>query len=120
MNNSCNSTLPTPYIPIASLPVITAAELETDIVIQFAVDGIISHGDSFQLLLNDELVGNKLVLPNPAPEPCTVFSLTIPVATELKESGIYTVAYRMTPWMGGKPADSPPITIRVDRSTPLT
>jgi hypothetical protein len=116
MNKLISKTLPMPSVPVASLPVLTAADLETDVVVQFTIYGIISYRDSFQLLLNNKLVGDKLELSDPAPEPGTLFSLSIPVATELKEDGIYTVAYRMTPWPGGTAADSPSLTIRVDRS----
>lgn len=116
MSNSSYNTLPMPTVPVASLPVITAADLESDIVVQFPLAGLIYQRDSLQLLLNGELVGNKFEISDPAPEPGTVVSLSIPVATELKEDGIYTVAYRMTPWPGGTAADSPSLTIRVDRS----
>lgn len=116
MTHSSYTTLAMPAVPAASLPVLTAAELESDVVVQFPIFGIISYGDSYQLLLNDELVGDKVELPNPEPEEGTVLSLSIPVATELKEDGVYTVGYRMTTWPGGTPGDSPRLTIRVDRS----
>jgi hypothetical protein len=108
--------MPMPSVPIASLPVLTAADLENDIVVQFTVGGIISYRDSFQLLLNNVPVGEKLEIPDPVPDSGTPFSLSIPVSTELKEDGVYTVAYRMTPWIGGAPADSLSLAIRVDRS----
>lgn len=117
MTNSSYNTLPTPTVPVASLPVVTAADLENDVVVQFPVIGLVRHRDSFQLLLNDELIGNRVEVPDPAPEVGTVLNLSIPVATELKEDGVYTVGYRVTPWPGGTSADSPRLTIRVDRST---
>jgi hypothetical protein len=117
MTNKYPDILPTPTVPVASLPVITATDLESDVVVQFPLAGLVYHRDSYQLLLNDQPVGTPVEIPDPAPELGTVLSLRIPVATELKEDGVYTMGYRMTNWPGNTPADSPRLMIRVDRST---
>lgn len=107
--------LPTPTVPVASIPVLTAADLEIDVVVQFPIEGSVLPQDGYQLILNGRPVGNRLSLPDPLPPEGTILSMSIPT-TEFNEDGIYTLNYQFTAWPGGTHRNSPYITIRIDRS----
>ncbi|HEX8540479.1 MAG TPA: hypothetical protein VF671_02115 [Pseudomonas sp.] len=105
-----------PSIPVAQADgLIAVDDLNTDIVIYFPVWlGAHLGIDTNQLMINGVLVGEPVTVPDEATE----FSLTIPLATQLKEDGSYDIGYRATSVIGGTPNDSEVTTIRIDRTAP--
>ena len=93
-------------------------DLESDVVIIFSAWYSAEERDKYQALLNGQLVCDFESLPSPVPEEGGELSLVIPVATQLKENGIYTVGYRATTFFGQTPADSAMTTIQVHRTAP--
>lgn len=110
--------LVSPEVPDAEQDgLITISNLENDIVIRLQVWNFSHPGDTYQLLLNGELIGSARSLPNPLPP--VGAELTLMLAKEkLSDDGIYEVAYRATNVMGEVFADSPAARIRIDRTPP--
>jgi len=108
--------LDAPSIPVAQADgLIAVDDLNTDIVIYFPVWlGVHLGIDTNQLMINGELVGDPVTVPDEATE----FSLTIPLATQLKEDGSYDIGYRATNTENGVSEDSEVTTIRIDRTAP--
>jgi hypothetical protein len=119
MNNYKKHGLEAPSVPVAgSDGLIKSADLENDIIIHFPVWEYAEAGDSNQLLINGVLVGDLVRFPDPVPAVGSVSTLTIPMATELKQNGHYFIGYRATRFIGGTPADSAMIKIQIDRTPP--
>ncbi|EPJ79332.1 hypothetical protein CFII64_21175 [Pseudomonas sp. CFII64] len=108
--------LDAPSIPVAQADgLIPVDALNSDIIIYFPVWlGAHLGIDTNQLMINGVLVGEPVTVPDEATE----FSLTIPLATQLKEDGSYDIGYRATSVIGGTPNDSAITTIRIDRTAP--
>lgn len=108
--------LDAPTIPVAQADgLIPVDNLNSDIIIYFPVWlGAHLGIDTNQLMINGVLVGEPVTVP----EEATEFSLTIPLATQLKEDGSYDIGYRATSVIGGTPNDSAVTTIRIDRTAP--
>lgn len=119
MNNERKYGLSAPVVPVAgSDGLIKTVNLESDVLVRFPVWQGVEQRDSYQLLLNGELVGTMESFPNPPPEVGTELNLFIPVVKHFKEDGIYTVGYRTIGFPGGTPGDSDVTTIQVDRTPP--
>lgn len=119
MNNKRKFGLIAPTVPVADADgLIKTVDLESDVVVHLPVWYSAEERDTYQLLLNGQLVGNLESLPNPVPEEGTELSLIIPVVTQLKEDGVYTVGYRATNILGGASADSALTNIQVHRTPP--
>ncbi|WP_080482353.1 hypothetical protein [Pseudomonas syringae] len=108
--------LDAPSIPVAQADgLIAVDDLNSNIIIYFPVWlGAHLGIDTNQLMINGVLVGDPVTVPDEATE----FSLTIPLATQLKEDGNYDIGYRATSVIGGTPNDSEVTTIRIDRTAP--
>jgi hypothetical protein len=119
MNNERKYGLSAPVVPVADIDgLIKTVDLESDVVILFPVWYSALERDIYQVLLNGQPVGDFKSLPNPVPEEGAELSLVIPVATQLKENGFYTVGYRATTFFGQMSADSAMTTIKVHRTPP--
>ena len=119
MNNERKYVLSAPIVPVAGIDgLIRTVDLESDVVVRLHVWQGAAQNDSYQLLLNGELVGTKESLPNPPPEVGTELNLFIPVDKHLKEDGIYTVSYRTIGFPAVVIADSAPSYFEVDRTPP--
>ena len=110
--------LVSPEVPDAEQDgLITISSLENDIVIRLQVWKFSHPGDTYQLLLNGELIGSTQSLPNPLPPVGAELTLTL-AKEKLSDDGIYEVAYRATNVVGEVFADSPATRIRIDRTPP--
>lgn len=119
MNNECKYVLSAPVVPVAGIDgLIKTVDLESDVVVRFHVWQGAEQRDSYQLLLNGELVGSMESFPSPPPEVGTELNLLIPVDKHLKEDGIYTVGYRTIGFPGGTAGDSALSYIQVHRTPP--
>ncbi|WP_397448962.1 hypothetical protein [Pseudomonas sp. NA-150] len=118
MSRTCKHIMPAPTVPVADTDgLIKLVDLESDVVINFLAGPIVVELDSFQVLLNGELVGDPVKMPAPVPEG-TELSLFISVANHLIEDGVYAVGYSMTTYPGNTRADSESTYIKIDRTPP--
>lgn len=119
MNNERKYGLSAPVVPVADIDgLIKSVDLESDVVVRFHVWQGAEQRDSYQLLLNGELVGSMESFPSPPPEVGTELNLLIHVDKHLKEDGIYTVGYRTIGFPGETAGDSALSYIQVDRTPP--
>lgn len=118
-NQDNNLTLPTVSVADPGDGLIKTIDLETDVVVEFALWEGARPKDSYQLRLNGKLVGIKEIFET-VPPVGTILQLHIPVDSELKEDGPYTLDYEVIGFPGGIPSHSPSMTIVVDRTPPGT
>ncbi|MEB0077910.1 MULTISPECIES: hypothetical protein [unclassified Pseudomonas] len=119
MNNDKKYGLVAPTVPVADTDgLIKTVDLETDIIIHFPVWYGAKPQDSYQLLVDGTLVGELVRFPDPVPVEGSVKTLTIPVNTQLRQDGRYSIGYRATPFPGGTSADSAMTSIHIDRTPP--
>ena len=114
MTTGQSYALEAPHISVAQADgLIPVDNLNSDIIIYFPVWlGAHLGIDTNQLMINGVLVGEPVTVP----EEATEFSLTIPLATQLKEDGSYEIGYRATNTENGVSEDSEVTTIRIDRT----
>ncbi|MEB0042262.1 MULTISPECIES: hypothetical protein [unclassified Pseudomonas] len=118
MNNDNKYGLVAPTVPVADIDgLIKTVDLETDIIIHFPVWYGAEPGDGNQLLIGGTLVGEVSRFPDPIPAGGNM-TLTIPVDTQLKQDGRYSIGYRATSFLGGMSADSAMTSIHIDRTPP--
>jgi hypothetical protein len=108
--------LPAQTVPVAeSDGLIPSRHLNSDVVIYFPLwTGAVAGIDTNQLMINGILVGDPITIPEEANQ----LSLSIPVATQLRQDGLYSVGYQATNLVGGVRVESTMITLRVDRTAP--
>jgi len=110
--------LKAPFIPVAEHDgLIKVSDLENDLVVIFEVWFYATEHDTCQLMINGTLVGEAQAFPEPLPEMGTEITIMLK-KSELEADGVYQIAYRARNVIGGQNADSPPVTIRVDRTAP--
>ena len=113
-------TLEKPFVSVAD-PIdglIKTPDLDTDIIVTFPVWFGAKINDSYQLRLNERLVGEQKIL-NPLPPEGTTLTLSIPVTTEeLNIDGVYELDYLTIGYPSGVIGQSLPVQIRVDRTAP--
>jgi hypothetical protein len=118
MNNQ-QSSLTAPTIPVAQVDgLIKTSDLASDILIFFPFWPGAAAGDTKQLLINNKPVGEATLIPDPDPGSGSELELSIPVATELREDGFYSIGYRATNTINGVAEDSLPTVVRIDRTEP--
>lgn len=108
-----------PFVSVADQEdgLIKTVDLESDVIVEFPIWSEAQIGDRYQLRLNDFVVGAVEVLET-VPPIGTTLSLSIPVADELKQDGVYKLDYLVTGHPGGISKASHPLVIIVDRTPP--
>lgn len=110
-------SLASPRIPAVEPDgLIKTLVLENDLVVMIVVPDFVRTGDSYQLLLNNAVVGPPQHFPIPMETESTV--TTYVSKDELLGDGFYEIAYRYISYPGGNIADSESTIIRVDRTQP--
>jgi hypothetical protein len=116
MPNNHQKGLTAPIVPVAEFDgLIKVVDLDSDVTVHLPVWDEAQQNDTYQLLLNGNLVGPAMSIPHPAPG--VELSLVIPMEN-LVDDGTYTVAYRANNITGGVSADSALTYIQVDRTPP--
>jgi hypothetical protein len=113
-----NEHLTPPLLPAAAPDgLISSTALDNDLVVLIEVPDGVRDGDSYQLLLNNQLVGARQVFPCPAPP--SGFKLRTHISNVGFESdGMYEISYRYITYPGGNIADSAPTRVWIDRTPP--
>jgi hypothetical protein len=108
-----------PDIPLADEfdGLIKTADLATNIKVYFPLWPDPRILDSYQLLLNNDLIGEAGSL-DPVPPEGTILTLEIPVDTVLLDDGPYLLTYRVSGVPGGGERTSLEAPILIDRTPP--
>lgn len=119
MNNYKKYGLEAPSIPVAGVDgVIKTVDLPAGIPIYFPQPVGAQPNDSYQLLINGVLAGNKELFPDPISEIGSTLTLIIHDTSDIENDGVYLIGYQIKPFPGLTPQDSAMTKIYIDRTPP--
>lgn len=112
-------TIDAPLVPIAQADgLIMTNDLSSDVLIYFPVWNNAMIGDTYQLMINGEAVGEAVPFVASSNASANPLSLSIPADSVLTQDGKYAVGYRVTVGENGVTEDSLTTLIRIDRTPP--
>jgi hypothetical protein len=107
-----------PTVPVAEDDgLIKLSDLSTNVSVQLHLWSGAQPRDTYQLVLNGTLLGEKKMLSEPTPIEGGKLELEIPIES-LSEEGIYEVGYEVVGFPSGQASRSAITHIRIDRNAP--